>query len=550
MKHPETEHIVTELKDNLKQKDQIKARTVLAHLPDVDDETRRRMLYELHREDTTFVIQLLNCTLADMPSLATTCPEIRQLLFSKIMEEPESMTHLLRTSEAPEVRLLVDISGEMRLEEAAPELMKILAGATDDRLIQAVISAMGAIGSPQATNAVSEYLYSGKRDLIIAAIRALALIATPTAVERLTERMGTDNELDMMILDAFADIQDRLSLEKLNIAMRSYHAHLRNYAKQKMIQVGAKAVPVLTDNLHHDDPDLLIHSLNVLGDIGDVSAVPMIRKLLHEQPEDANVRFAAYETLGHLPQTKGLFTLAGGLSDPVEHVRVAAIRAIDRNYNEILAAAVRNLFTAEKPEERQIVKTIITAQAEHVFLGLMDTADFRGQALDYLINKAHKDVRTFYADLLKRRGYREDAEQVRRGPRSATAPARLTVCAVDDSRMILSIYKNTLHSLNYEPMLFEFPASAIEWLADHKPDILITDLNMPEMDGIELTRRVRQRYAADELPVMMITTQNDLQDLEAARHAGVNEILFKPFTPESLGEAIRMFEPKKSVEST
>lgn len=546
MNVPETEHIIAELKDNLKKKDMIKARLILLHITDVDVKTRRRMLYELHREENEFVIRLLNRVLTEAPDLAGASPEIRQLLFSKIIEKPDCMKDLLQSSSPSELQNLVEISGEMRLEELVPHLMKILADATHDDVIQSIIAAMGAIGDPLATNAVSEFLYSGKRELVITAIRALSLIASPTAVERLAERMGTDNELDIMILDAFADIQDSLSLEKLNRAIKSYHAHLRNYAKQKMIQVGAKAVPALTDNLHHDDPDLLIHSLNVLGDIGDVSAVPMIRKLLHQQPANANVRFAAYEALGRLPLTKGMFTLAVGLSDAVEHVRIAAAKAIDKNYNDILAAGVRNLFNSADNESLQIVQTIVTAQAEKLFVNLLDLPRFREQVSHYLIHQAHKDVRSFFADLLYRHGYRQEALQIQSELHRGVASSRPTICVVDDSRMILNIYKNTLHNLNYESMLFEFPAGALDWLAHNQPDLLITDLNMPEINGIELTTRVRSMYSADILPVIMITTQNDLQDLEAARRAGVSRVVFKPFTADSLGEAIGAFVQRTS----
>ena len=143
-----------------------------------------------------------------------------------------------------------------------------------------------------------------------------------------------------MILDVFATDQSPEAIERLNEGLSSHFAHLRNAAKQRLRDMGGKAVPVLIGNLHHDDPDLLIHTLNVLGETGDESAIVPIRKLLHNEPKDANVRFAAYEALGMLPVEKGAFALAQGLSDPVENVRAAAAAAIDRNYSTMLAARV------------------------------------------------------------------------------------------------------------------------------------------------------------------------------------------------------------------
>jgi len=67
-----------------------------------------------------------------------------------------------------------------------------------------------------------------------------------------------------------------------------------------------------------------------------------------------------------------------------------------------------------------------------------------------------------------------------------------------------------------------------------RPQILITDLNMPKMTGIELTEAVRKVYSKDDLPILMVTTQQDLEDREAAFGAGINGILYKPFTKEKL----------------
>jgi CheY-like chemotaxis protein len=104
--------------------------------------------------------------------------------------------------------------------------------------------------------------------------------------------------------------------------------------------------------------------------------------------------------------------------------------------------------------------------------------------------------------------------------------------------MILSIYKNTLHELGFEPVLFEFPASALEWLETNTPAMVLTDLNMPDITGIELTRRIRELFPKETLPVLMVTTQNEMTDHKAALEAGVNAIVNKPFTAESLMQAM------------
>ena len=104
--------------------------------------------------------------------------------------------------------------------------------------------------------------------------------------------------------------------------------------------------------------------------------------------------------------------------------------------------------------------------------------------------------------------------------------------------MILNIYRSVLHHLGCKPMLFEFPALAIEAVKTAKPDLIFTDLNMPNVSGIDLTRAVRRLYGKEQLPIVMVTTQNECQDNEAAYKAGVNAILHKPFNEKVLQEAM------------
>jgi CheY-like chemotaxis protein len=424
------------------------------------------------------------------------------------------------------------MAGELRLEEVVGDLVEALMATSEIDEIRQIIDSLGEIADPAAIPAMSDFLYSGNRALIIATTRALGKIGTPTAMLRLAERMGTDNQLDLLILDIFAKVQDAISLDKLNEAMRSHYAHLRTYAKKTLVAIGPKAVPLLTENLLFDDADLRVHTLNVLGDIGDPAAISPIRKLLHAHPADANVRFAAYEALGLLPLERGAYVLTQGLSDPVEHVCIAAARAIDRNFNELMAAGIKNLAGDSDEDAQRIMKTVIDAQAKNIFLSFVSEERYQPMALQYL-GRAHRDIRDLFYAVLKEHGYSDLALKLLT-PKESRPAARKRICAVDDSRMILNIYKSTLHELGYEPVLFEFPAKALEWIKGDKPDMVLTDLNMPDLTGIDLTRGIRETYSKDELPVVMVTTQNEINDTRAAMEAGVNEILHKPFTADSL----------------
>ncbi len=531
----DSNHLLDELRYNIKQKDFIKANIVLSYLHQVDKDVQKKLVNLLEQGDPDFTIPVVAGLIRKDSKMAVNLPEINRVLISKSLEEPEFLLKTIKDKVEPR-ELFINIAAEARVQGAAGLMVEILANELDEAVIKDAIAGLGILAYPGATNAVSEFLYSNDKTLILEAVKTLARIGTPTAVQRLAEKMGSDHQIDILILDVFSQIQDQTSLNKLNQTIGSHYAHLRNYAKAKLVRIGPKAVPMLGENLFHDDPDLQIHTLNVLGAIGDGAALIPIRKLLSQEPEDANVRFAAYETLGQLPLDKGAYILARGLTDREEHVCVAAASAIDRNLNEILVAGVKNMVREKDQDAIRIVRAIISAQAKNLFMALIETPAFQELATSYLSKNSAPDQRAFFQSLLQKYGYMQLADKVVEYIET-TDEKRPVAVAVDDSKMILNIYKSTLYEMGFEPVLFEFPRKALEWFRNNKPDIVFTDLNMPDMTGIDLISGIREMYSKNELPVIMVTTQNETQDNEDARKAGVNEITFKPFSVESLGTA-------------
>jgi CheY-like chemotaxis protein len=532
------DHFIEELRFDIKTKDMIKARLVMAHFEDVDPAARKLALTELSNTPGTFILPLLVGLLANKPQWADAHPPLKEILFSKALDNPEELSKLLMREIKPGHRVvLAELAGEIRLESATPILLGILSEEQDEKVLRGAITALGMIGDPTATTAISEFLYSGSVELIIAAIQALGQLNTPTAIQRLADKLGADQDLDYMILDVFACSQEPEALERLNAMLSAQHAHLRNAGKQHLIKIGPKAVPVLTRNLRYDDPDLLIHTLNVLGAIGDESAIGPIRKILHNEPKDANVRFAAYEALGMLPVAKGAFALAQGLHDPVDNVRAAAAGAINHNYNTVLAAGIKNMVRDEDGDQRPISHTIIDAECHAIFLDLVQENPFQDYALAYLSQKAHADTRDYYLDLMRSNGLSDLAARID-GQTVEETQQTHKVFVVDDSKMILNIYRSVLHNLGYQPVLFEFPVEAVRQVREQKPDLIFTDLNMPEMSGVDLTRAVRQWFSEEQLPIVMVTTQNECQDNDAAYAAGITAILHKPFTEDMLRAAM------------
>ena len=116
----------------------------------------------------------------------------------------------------------------------------------------------------------------------------------------------------------------------------------------------------------------------------------------------------------------------------------------------------------------------------------------------------------------------------------------MKILVVDDSSTMRRIIKNTLARLGYKDVLEG--ADGVEgWdamNANQDVEMLITDWNMPEMNGLELVKKVRADERFVDLPIIMVTTEGGKAEVITALKAGVNNYIVKPFTPQVLKEKL------------
>nr|WP_211436576.1 MULTISPECIES: chemotaxis response regulator CheY [unclassified Campylobacter] len=114
------------------------------------------------------------------------------------------------------------------------------------------------------------------------------------------------------------------------------------------------------------------------------------------------------------------------------------------------------------------------------------------------------------------------------------------ILVVDDSSTMRRIIKNTLQRLGHQDILeAENGLEAWQLLTQNSDiDILITDWNMPEMNGLELVKKVRAEQKYVDMPIIMVTTEGGKAEVITALKAGVNNYIVKPFTPQVLKEKL------------
>ncbi len=110
---------------------------------------------------------------------------------------------------------------------------------------------------------------------------------------------------------------------------------------------------------------------------------------------------------------------------------------------------------------------------------------------------------------------------------------------VDDSPTMRRIVVNALQNFGYHDVVeAEDGQDALAKLHTENIEFVITDWNMPNMNGLELTRAIRNDSSFSTLPILMVTTRGLKQDILEALHAKVNNYVVKPFTPSVLKEKI------------
>ena len=117
------------------------------------------------------------------------------------------------------------------------------------------------------------------------------------------------------------------------------------------------------------------------------------------------------------------------------------------------------------------------------------------------------------------------------------------IITVDDSKTMRDMVAFTMRQAGFEVLEAADGRNALSVLGQSKVDCVITDLNMPVMDGIQLIRELRAHPVHRSTPILMLTTESDPGKKEAGKQAGATGWLVKPFHPEKLVQTVQKVCP-------
>lgn len=113
---------------------------------------------------------------------------------------------------------------------------------------------------------------------------------------------------------------------------------------------------------------------------------------------------------------------------------------------------------------------------------------------------------------------------------------------IDDSKAVRMILTRSLNKLGYEVCTAADGKEALATLEQQAPDVdfFLVDWNMPEVSGLEFVQRLRRMPTYAGVPLMMVTTETEIDQMIRALDAGANEYVMKPFTDEIIADKLRL----------
>ena len=113
------------------------------------------------------------------------------------------------------------------------------------------------------------------------------------------------------------------------------------------------------------------------------------------------------------------------------------------------------------------------------------------------------------------------------------------VLVVDDDIVMFRLFQLQVKRAGCQGFFFRDGKSALEQLDKVKPDLAVLDYNLPELDGAELYKCIRETPGLEAIPVVFVTGSIQDEDLKAIESLGANAVLSKPFSPRILQNLIK-----------
>lgn len=451
------------------------------------------------------------------------------------------------------VRLLcIRQAGDDLLPATLPVLVELLQGEGDTQMLAELLHTLAKFKAPSLVDTLIPFL--GHDDEAVAGLAMEALAATGDAkakeallslVKANIDAITASGRCDLrtaMVLNSLAAFRD----EEVNAFLISHIHHptpsFRKVVITSLAAMGAVVLPALEQCLEQGSKDERIMAANIIGMTGQRKGADiLVAQFDKGEVLDSNLRFAIYEALGRINSLRSIIGLADGLAEEDELVLIAVVTSLNDLCNPGVVKSLTEALAKGGTQAQRIMQAMVTARAGHLFRAVYEAGLYGDALIDMVCASGNLDaMAAFRAQLAPVEGDKAAADLQRLQAVASGETATKRVLAADDSKAILSFYKAVAADMGIELVTANDGQEAFNFLqsAGGTIDFLVTDMNMPNMDGIELTRALRQQEQWASLPILMATTESEKSQTDIASQAGVTGFISKPFTKEQFKDKL------------
>lgn len=458
----------------------------------------------------------------------------------------------IESSEAQIAKVCINSAAINGFKSALPSLHKLLDDENNSALFGEALIALAKIKAPESLVYFRRFIAHTDELIAATCIEMLGVLKDEASADLLISIIN-DSELDSQFevcsiqagaaVEALASLKTDKVMSYLVSKIHHKNATIRRRIQDEMIKIGPDIIPYLSTVFADDNKDRKILAANILGFIGNRKGGEILVQAIDTgKADDPNVRYAIYEAFGRIPFLKGLMCLVDALKkEDDELILLSVVTALNEQVNPGVLATVTEISAAGDLKSKRLIKTIASSRATNIFKGLYENESVASLIISQVNESRDPEALSAFREVIESTGGERAAHYIELLSLEAEIKSSKSLLAVDDSKAMLSFYRSIASELGYRIQTATNGKEALEVLESGEDfDLIITDMNMPIMDGIEFSKQLRNLIVFADTPVIMVTTESEQSQRTLAEKAGVNFFVTKPFTIENIKEKISL----------
>jgi len=412
-----------------------------------------------------------------------------------------------------------------------------------------ILSALSLIQPPEALDIFRQYLHHSDALIAALSIETIGHYKDVDSVDALcnivaeSETDGCYEVCDLTVagaIDALAMINTDKAISFLASKIHHRNPVARRIIHEAFPRLGPETIRFIAPFLLADNTDMKIMAVNILGAIGDKKGADFIVDAVDKGAADhPNVKFAVYDAMGHIFSMQSLVLLTDGLFEQDPSMLIAVITSLNNQFNPGVAKKVKEVVGKDDEHASRLINAVVASRALSLFESLYEDEAIGNKMVDAIFKSNDKGLCAAFSKQLKSMGGKRAASDADKIKSISSGQLKKRVLIADDSKSMLAFYRTITSGMGISAITVENGQQALDILkTDNAFDLILTDLNMPVMTGIELIRKVRANSSVDKIPIVIVTTESEASQGQLARKTGADDFIQKPFTADQIQRKI------------